>query len=319
MKIMKTIIPFFLFVLISSGIYAQQNALMNHYIFNQTTINPAYVGTKQWTNLNFTTASQWTGLEGAPFTQVLSLEGAISSRNGLGVQIINDKVGAQYQQSIYGSFSHILKLNEKWNLSFGIAAGLSYFTLDGNKLNSAEYDPSVPQQRVNTFKFDPKTGVFLYSDRFYAGFSVNDLLGDLIKNKRTNSIDQARHYYLTAGYVFDLGDQFKWKPSFLIREDLRAQSTMDINNFVLYKETFWLGVTYRFGVNSVFNNELDNTLRMRNAIVFMTEWNINKSLLVGYAYTMSTSALSGFSGHEIEIAYTFPKRADTRMRTPRYF
>ncbi len=316
---MKNIISLFLFVLLSLGIYAQQNSLLNHYIFNHMSINPAYVGTKQWTNLNFTTASQWTGLEGAPLTQVLSLEGPISSRNGLGVQIINDKVGAQYQQSIYGSFSHILKLDEKWKLSFGIAAGASFFTLDGTKLNSSEYDPSVPQQRVNTLRFDPKTGVFLYSNRFYAGFSVNDLLGDLIKNKNINTINQARHYYLTAGYVFDLGDQFKMKPSFLVREDLKAQSTLDINNFILYKETFWLGFTYRFGVNSVFNNELDNTLRMRNAMVFMTEWNVNKSLILGYAYTMSTTALSGFSGHEIEIAYTFPKKADTRMRTPRYF
>lgn len=317
---MKTIIKTTILIMISSFTFAQQNSLLNHYIFNQMTINPAYVGTKQWTNLNFTTASQWTGLEGAPFTQVLSLEGPISQSNGLGVQIINDKIGAQYQQSIYGSFSHILKLNENWKLSMGIAAGISYFTLDGTVLNGGEVDdPSVPKNRVNTVRFDPKTGVFIYSDRFYAGFSVNDLLGDLIQSKDVLITKQARHYYLTSGYVFDIGDNFKLKPSFLIREDLKAQSTMDLNTFMLYKETFWVGLTYRFGVNSVFNNRLDNTLRMRNAMVFMTEWNISKSFIVGYAYTMSTSALSGFSGHEIEIAYTFPKKENTRMRTPRYF
>ncbi len=317
---MKKIIQTFVILLISSVSFAQQNSLMNHYIFNQMTINPAYVGTKQWTNLNFTTASQWTGLDGAPLTAVLSLEGPISQQNGLGVQIINDKIGAQYQQSIYGSFSHILKLSENWKLSMGIAIGASYFTLDGTKLNSSELDPAVPQSSVNTLRFDPKTGIFLYSDRFYAGFSVNDLLGDLIQSKKNVLITkQARHYYLTSGYVFDLGDNFKLKPSFLIRDDLKAQSTLDINNFLLYKETFWVGFTYRFGFSSLFNNQLDNTLRMRNAVVFMTEWNINKSLIVGYAYTMSTTALSGFSGHEIEIAYTFPKKSDTRMRTPRYF
>lgn len=309
-----------LFVMIASVSIAQQNSQLNHYIFNHMTLNPAYVGTKQWTTMNFTTGSQWTGLEGAPFTQVLSLEGPISESNGLGVHIINDKIGAQYQQSLYGSFSHILKLNQKFKLSMGISAGVSYFTLDGTKLNSGEEtDPTIPKNRVSSLRFDPKTGIFLYSKRFYAGFSISDLLGDALQTNDLMTMKQVRHYYLTSGYVFDLGDKFKLKPSFLIREDFKAQTNYDVSTFLLYNDIFWLGLTYRFGSRSFINNELDNSLKMRNAMVFMTEWNINKSLILGYAYTLSTTALQGFSGHEIEISYTFPKKSDTRMRTPRYF
>lgn len=318
---MKTIVYIFAIVLASTVSFAQQNSLLNHYIFNQMTINPAYVGTKQFVNLNFTATSQWTGLEGAPLTQVLSLEGPISGTNGLGVQLINDKIGAQYQQALYASFSHILKLNEKWKLSMGIAAGASYFTLDGTKLtpDDEQYDPALPVNRVNTFRFDPKTGLFLYSDRFFAGFSVSDLLGDITKSNDDILTPQMRHYYISSGYVFDLGPNFKIKPSFLIREDLKAQSSYDVNAFLLYKETFWLGFTYRFGTKSLFNDNLDESLKMRNAVVCMTEWNINRSLVLGYAFTYSTSALNGYFGHEIEIAYTFPKNGVTRMRTPRYF
>lgn len=309
-----------LFVMIASVSVAQQNSQLNHYIFNHMTLNPAYVGTKQWTTMNFTTGSQWTGLEGAPFTQVLSLEGPISESNGLGVHIINDKIGAQYQQSLYGSFSHILKLNKNFKLSMGISAGVSYFTLDGTKLNSGEEaDPTIPKNRVSSLRFDPKTGIFLYSKRFYAGFSISDLLGDALQTNDLMTMEQTRHYYLTSGYVFDLGDKFKLKPSFLIREDFKAQTNYDVSTFLLYNDIFWLGLTYRFGSRSFINNELDNSLKMRNAMVFMTEWNINKSLILGYAYTLSTTALQGFSGHEIEISYTFPKKSDTRMRTPRYF
>lgn len=317
---MKTLIIIITAVMATTVSFAQQNSLMNHYIFNHMTLNPAYVGTKQFTNANFTNAAQWRGLDGAPCTQVLSLEGPISKSNGLGLQLINDKIGAQTQQSIYGSFSHIVRLSEKWRLSMGISAGASYFTLNGGALNSGEeFDPSVPRNKVTTLRFDPKAGLFLYTNRFYAGFSSSDLLDDLLESNGKLITKQTRHFYLTSGYVFDLGPMIKVKPSFLIREDLKAQSNIDLNTFVLFKEIFWVGCTYRFGAPSMFNEELETTLSGKNAVVFLTEWNINRSLILGYSYTRSLTALSGFSGHEIEIAYTFGKRAETKMRTPRFF
>lgn len=317
---MRTLIITLIAVMGTTVSFAQQNSLLNHYIFNHMSLNPAYVGTKQYANANFTTASQWTGLAGTPSTQVLSIEGPLSKSNGLGLQLINDHIGAQSQQSIYGSYSHIVQLSEKWRLSMGIEAGASYFTLDGAVLNSgAEYDPSVPKEKVTTFRFDPKAGLFIYSDRFYGGFSVSDLLDDLLKSNDKLITKQTRHYYITSGYIFDIGSKVKVKPSFLIREDLKSQSTIDLNTFVLFKELFWVGCTYRFGAPSLFNKKLDNTLTGKNAMVFFTEWNINRRLILGYSYTHSLTALSSFSGHEIEISYTFGKKADTKMRTPRYF
>lgn len=317
---MKTLINIIAAVMVTTVSFAQQNSLLNHYIFNHMTLNPAYVGTKQFTNINFTSASQWTGLDGAPCTQVLSVEGPITTSNGLGLQLINDKIGAQRQQSIYGSFSHIVRFNEKWRLSMGLSVGASYFTLDGNMLQSdQEYDPSVPKDKVTTLRFDPKTGVFLYSNRFYAGFSISDLLDDLLQSNDKLITKQTRHFYLTSGYVFDIGPKIKVKPSFLLREDLKSQSNIDINTFVLFKDIFWIGCTYRFGAKSIFNEKLDNTLSGKNAVVFLTEWNINKRFILGYSYTQSLTALSGFSGHEIELAYMFGKKAETRMRTPRFF
>lgn len=317
---MKTLINLIAAVLVTTVSFAQQNSLQNHYIFNHMTLNPAYVGTKQFVNANFTAASQWTGLDGAPCTQVLSVEGPIGKTNGLGLQLINDKIGAQSQQSIYGSFSHIVRLSDKWRLSLGLAIGASYFSLDGTVLNSGEeVDPAVPKEKVTTVRFDPKTGAFLYSDRFYAGFSISDLLDDLLQSNDKLITKQKRHYYLTSGYVFDAGPKIKIKPSFLIRDDLKSQSTIDINTFVLFKEIFWIGCTYRFGTHSLFNEKLDNTLSGKNAVVFLTEWNISKRMILGYSYTKSLTVLSGFSGHEIEIAYTFGKKAETKMRTPRFF
>ncbi len=300
--------------------FAQQNTIFNQYIFSPMTINPAYAGTKQWTNINTTYGAQWVGLEGAPQSLSVSIEGPVLATMGLGLQYINDRIGAQTQQSLYGSYAYILKINQRWNLSMGLAMGISYFSLDGTKLISENNaDPAIPVNSVNSVRFDPKTGLFLYSDRFYLGVSVTDLLGNLIESNDRLAPKQERHYYLTSGYVFDLGKDVKVKPSFLIREDFSALTNIDLNTYFLFKETFWFGVTYRFGASLITSETLDNSLRKRDALVFMTEWNINNSLMIGYAYTHSLTALNGFSGHEVTLNYTPPRRVDARMSTPRYF
>jgi type IX secretion system PorP/SprF family membrane protein len=300
--------------------YAQQNSPFSQYIFSYMTINPAYVGTKQLININATYSTEWTGFKGAPSTETVSAEGGLNKNMGLGINFLNDRIGAQYQQGLFASYSYILKFNEKWRMSLGIAAGLSNFTLDGTKLIiDNPDDPSIPRTKVSSARFDAKAGLFLYSDRFYFGFSSTELFADVLLSKDLAVPKQAHHYYITSGYVFDAGKILKIKPSLLVREDFKALTNIDINCFFLLKERFWLGATVRFGANIFKNPSMDNTLRHRDAMVFMTEWNITRSLRIGYAYTWSLTALKGYSGHEIEVGYTFPKKAETKMRTPRYF
>lgn len=317
---MKKIIIIAVVLLMAISGYAQQNAPFSQYIFNMMLINPAYVGTKQLISINGTYNTQWTGFKGAPSTQTVSAEGPINQNMGIGLHFMNDRIGAQYQQGLFGSYAYIIRFNEKWRMSLGLAAGISNFTLDGSKLIIDNPDDhAIPKTKVSTVKFDSKTGLFLYSDRFYFGFSVTDLFADVWKSKELSVPKQVRHYYLTSGYVFDAGKSLKIKPSLLVREDFNAPTNVDINLFFLIKERFWLGSSVRFGANIFKNPSLDKTLRYRDAMVFMTEWNITRSLRIGYAYTMTLSALKGYSGHEVEVGYTFPKKADTKMKTPRYF
>jgi type IX secretion system PorP/SprF family membrane protein len=317
---MKKIILILFMVVNISMVNAQQNAMQNHYIYNQMYINPAYVGTKQWTTVGLNTTHQWIGLEGAPRTQILGVDGALGKTNGWGVYVLNDAIGAQSQQSIMANFSHHLKINEKWKLSMGLGAGLNNNVLDGTKLlGDVQDDQAIPRNRYNVLKFDSKTGVFAYTDRFYAGISISSLFNSSLTNRNFNSIEENPHYYFTTGYVFDLNESFKLKPSLLIKDDLKAQSNIDINTFLLYKEMIWLGLTYRFGTPSLFNDNLDKSLKRSSAIACFLEWNINRVFNIGYSYTMSTSSLMAFSGHELQLTYIFHKKEETRIISPRYF
>jgi type IX secretion system PorP/SprF family membrane protein len=317
---MKTIIKTLVFLLVGLPAFAQQNAQFNQYIFSELLINPAYAGTKEMINLNGIFSTQWTGFKGAPSTQSISVDGALGDNMGLGLHITNDMIGAQMQQSIFGSYAYKVRLSDKVRLSMGLALGASYMTLDGSKLNPDDQDdPTVPLSSQSALKFDSKAGLFLYSERFYAGFSVSDLLADVIKTDNVLLANQARHYYLTAGYVVDLGKKARFKPSFLWKEDFKSPTTFDINAMFLFIDRFWLGASVRLGA-SIFNtDDLDNTLRNRNALVFMTDVNITDNFRMGYAYTYSMTELKNYGGHEIHLGYYIPTKSTPIMKTPRYF
>ena len=307
-------------ILASTGAVAQQNAQFQQYIFNELVINPAYAGTKELVNMSAICSKQWDGFEGSPCTQTLAIDGAVSEKIGLGFHLINDKIGAQSQQGFFCSYAYKLPVTKKLKLSMGIAVGASYFTLDGNKLlNDESDDGAIPLTTKNKFRFDTKTGLFLFSDRFYAGFSVSDLLSDVFPTEDEFIAKQARHYYLTSGYVFDLSPKFKFKPSFLFKEDFEAPTNIDINSFFLYNEKVWLGATARFGAKIFSAKNLDESLKFRNAYSFMIEYNITERFRAGYSYTHSVTALKEYPGHEIALGFYLPNKVSTKMITPRYF
>jgi type IX secretion system PorP/SprF family membrane protein len=317
---MKKIL-FILAILASTNAIAQQNAQYQQYIFNELVINPAYAGTKEFINLSAIYSNQWAGLEGSPSTQTLALDGALSNRVGLGFHVINDKIGAQSQQAFFLSYAYRIPVTERLNLSLGIAAGASFFTLDGTKMltDDGVVDPAVPVSMEYQTRFDTKTGLFLYSDRFYAGFSVSDLLSNVFSTEDLLIAAQARHYYLTSGYIFDLSPKFKFKPSFLVKEDFESPTNIDISSFFLYNERVWLGATARFGAKIFSADNLDNSLRLRDAYTFMIEYYITERFRAGYAFTQSATALKNYPGHEIALGYYFPNKVVTKMKTPRYF
>ncbi|MBI5539622.1 MAG: type IX secretion system membrane protein PorP/SprF [Bacteroidia bacterium] len=317
---MKTILYTLAMLLIAGYGYTQQNAQYNHYIFNQLVLNPAYAGTKGVVNVNGIYSSQWSGLDGAPINQSISIEGPLFSNMGIGLHITNDQLGAQSQKGVFASYAYKLRLSQIFRLSFGISMGASYFTLNGGMLNEQyQNDPAIPAGTVTTTRFDSKFGVFLYTKKFYSGLSISDLTADVKKSAELLVAGQVKHYYLTAGYVFDLGKDFKYKPSFLIKEDFKAPTNIDLTSFFLFKNSYWLGATFRTGADIFNNKSLDKSLRTRDAIVLMTEVNITNKFRIGYAYTFSLTALKDFPGHEVMLGYYFPQKPQSRMLTPRFF
>jgi type IX secretion system PorP/SprF family membrane protein len=313
-----------LMTMLGLSVKAQQDAQYSQYMFNGIYINPAYAGYKEQLNLHSFYRSQWTGVPGAPKTFSLAVDAIANDGNvGLAFQVASDKLGAQNNLSAYASYAYRIRMNPEGSarLAIGLSAGILQSGINGALLTSNDPESDVPAGTQNTISPDARAGVYYSDDKFYAGFSVDNLIVQYLKKSHFAYVPQTKlHYYLTAGVLLPVNEDVQLKPSFLLKDDLGGPSSFDLNAFLLYKEVVWIGGSYRTRVNLYDKSYLQKTLTYRNAVVAAMEIFPVKGLRVGYAYDFSVGPLQGYSGstHEVSVGFTFFKQ-NVRMATPRVF
>jgi type IX secretion system PorP/SprF family membrane protein len=215
---MKTQLFSFVLVLTSILNYAQQDAQFTQYMYNTITINPAYAGSRGALSIFALHRTQWIGLDGAPVTNAVSMNTPLNESNlGLGVSIVNDKIGPTQENTICTDISYYIPTSEKFKLSFGIKATANLFSLDVNKLNPVDNDPSLHDFN-NKFTPNIGAGIYLHSDKAYLGFSVPNFIETNRYNDNEVAIFKEKiNYYLMSGYVFNISNDIQFKPAGLIK------------------------------------------------------------------------------------------------------
>src|SRR2546428_8613263 len=315
---MKKLLFFSLVLLMFTTVaYAQQDAQFSQYMFNGIYINPAYAGYKEQLNMHTFYRSQWTGgLEGHPETFSFAADAIANNNNvGLAVNILNDKLGAESTLSGYLNYAYRLKVSEVARLAFGLGAGLAQYSLDGSMLNPNQPDdPSIPKTMQSVVVPDLRAGLYYSSDRFYAGFSTDNLISQYMSYTKDPTIlipKKMPHYYLTAGTLIPVSEKILLKPSFMIKEEAKGPTNVDLNAFVLFNERLWLGASYRTSLNFIKKSNLQDDLTQSDAIVALAEVYISDRFRIGYAYDFAFNKLNDFNygTHEISLGYSFiPKK-----------
>ncbi len=291
---------------------SQQDAMFTHYAFNTLAVNPAYAGTRDALTITGLHRSQWVSFPGAPMTQTLTLHTPFVSRNaGLGLSVVNDKIGPSNTMSFYADFSYRIKVTEKSWLSFGLKGGLNVRNIDLEKLKTIEgNDPAFAQNAHSKYLPNFGFGLYYFSHRYYVGVSIPKLLEN---DYRTNEVlgstklgSEKKHYFLIAGAVFNLSENIMLKPTGFLKVTNGAPIEGDITaNFIFYNK-FWLGAMFRTG----------------DALGLLAGFNITDQFSVGYSfdwsYTNTTVKYNGGS-HEIMLRYDFIFKEDKKVRSPRYF
>lgn len=296
-----------LFALLFTGIisYAQQDAQFSQYMYNTININPAYAGSRGALSIFGLHRAQWVGLDGAPVTNAVSINTPINDSNlGLGVSIINDKIGPTHENTISADLSYTIPTSETFKLSFGIKATANLFDLDVTRLNPVDDDPSLHDYN-NKFSPNIGAGIYYHSDKAYIGFSIPNF----IESKRYDDNEVAIfkekiNYYLIAGYVFDLNESVKFKPALLTKIVEGAPLQVDVSGNFMFSNKFMVGIAYRWSA----------------ALSAMVGFQVSDSLYIGYGYDRETTNLKNYNSgsHEIFFRYEIFNNID-KITTPRFF
>ncbi len=308
---MKTSIRIVVLLLLSASSYAQQDAQFTQYMYNTININPAYAGSREAMSIFALHRTQWVGLDGAPVTNAASLNTPINGSNvGLGVSIINDKIGPSDENNISVDFSYTLNTSDTFKLSFGLKATADLLNVDFNKLSQYDKNDYAFQNNIDN-KFSPNVGVglYLHSDKTYFGLSVPNLLEtkhfDRSASKGSSLVSkEVINYYFIAGHVFDLTGDIKFKPSILTKMVYGAPLQVDISGNFMFSDKFVLGVAYRWSA----------------AMSAMVGFQATDSWFIGYGYDLETTKLANYNSgsHELFLRYELFNKYD-KIISPRFF
>ncbi|MDD2822180.1 MAG: type IX secretion system membrane protein PorP/SprF [Flavobacterium sp.] len=285
--------------------FAQQDAQFTQYMYNTININPAYAGSRGALSMFALHRTQWVGLEGAPVTNTVSMNTPLNSSNlGLGISLINDKIGPTHENTISADISYTVPTSETYKLSFGVKATANLFDLDESRLTPAQAgDPSL--QNYNTFSPNIGAGVYLHSDKAYVGLSIpNFIETNRYDDNEVAIFKEKINYYLIAGYVFDFTDSIKFKPAFLSKMTEGAPLQIDVSGNFMINEKFVIGVAYRWSA----------------AMSAMVGFQVSDGMYIGYGYDQETTNLENYNSgsHEIFLRYEIFKN-NGKITTPRFF
>lgn len=299
-------------LLVAASSYAQQDSQFTNYMYNTININPAYAGSRGVLSVFGLHRNQWVGLGGAPVTNTFSINSPINNSNfGIGVSIINDRIGPSDENSISVDVSYFVKTSEKYKLSFGIKGTANLLNVDFTKLNIYNPGDVLAQYNVdNRFSPNVGAGVYFHSDKTYFGFSVPNMLETKHFDKDQTSLSaesvasERMHYYFIAGHVIDLNTSIKFKPALLTKIINGAPLQVDMSANFLINDKFTAGLAYRWDA----------------AFSALAGFQISDSWFIGYGYDMEVTKLANYNSgsHEIFLRYELFKNYD-KVVSPRFF
>jgi type IX secretion system PorP/SprF family membrane protein len=313
---MKTLKRIFIVSVLASGsfiINAQQAPMYTHYMNNTLVANPAYAGSRDALTVTALHRSQWVGFKGAPLTETLTMHTPLRNKHiGLGLSLMNDKIGPSNNTSVFLDYAYIMKLTEKSKLALGMSAGINVYQANlSSLLLDQQLDPSFQTNVNNHITPNFGFGVYYSRERFYAGISAPNLIQNnylMVKVDNTSSFigKEQRHYFFITGAVLNIADNLAFKPTSLIKMTVGAPIQADLTASFIIMKKLLVGVMYRTG----------------DAFGGLVGFDITDVFHIGYSYDWSyglkTSQYNQGS-HELVLRYDIIFQVKKQIHSPRNF
>lgn len=286
----------FLFLcLVTTTIYGQKEPQYTQYMYNIGSFNPAYVGTVATQEVAALYRAQWIDIPGAPRTIRIGANHPFSNETmGLGINIVSDQLGPLSQTYADVSYSYQVKVTDNTKLSFGMDLGGSFLNVDFNKGTFENPGEPLSLERINKFYPTIGAGTFMYGDRWYFGASIPNFLTEGVYNDEVVSIVEDKiQFNFIGGYVFNLSDELRFKPAFMVNSLSGAPLNINLSTNFLISDVVTAGISYR----------------VSNAFSGLVGFQISDSTFLGYSYDYNTNALGEFNqgSHEVILKFYLGK------------
>lgn len=274
MRSIKSILALFVIGISVTTSHAQQVPMYSQYIMNGYLINPSVAGRDGYSTVTLTTREQWIGLEMPPATYAASFQTRLLRNSyiskstavkkkvvrptkggnvGLGGYIFSDHNGIMRRTGFQMMYAYHIPMRQiagyPSTLSFGLAFTGYQFAINTEDLIFDPDDPFLNNYDRSVFIPDFNFGVTFTTARYYAGFSMTNILRGALMFADTTAINRNElgHFFLTGGYKFELAPDWVLEPSAFIKSsDLFSRTFQaDITARVYYRNDYWLGLSYR--------------------------------------------------------------------------
>jgi type IX secretion system PorP/SprF family membrane protein len=298
---MKSKHIFFVLILLSGQLRAQQYPLFTNFVTNAFGFNPAFAGLEKGGEARIVHRSQWTGIKLAPTTSIGSVHARIKTFPfGVGGYVFKDAAGRLNRNGAVGVLTLHQKLGAATGVSFGAAFGMSKTSLNSEFRSTDPNDVLLTQATKGDSKPEMNIGILVRHNNLFFGASVPQFMEKKLQFSNvpdgvSNSL-LIRHYYLSGGYRQNLGKMWV-EPAVMYKVFETAPNQLDAAVRFGTGTPLWLGLAWR----------------NKAAGSAMVGIELKNSLSLAYAYDLTTSNLKkgATSSHEITVAYRFLKPKDT--------
>ncbi|GEM_PF-563858 len=288
---------------------AQKDIVMSHYMHNCFALNTAFAGNREVISAYGSYRKKWMDIEGAPASMLFSMHTPLKNENvALGAELYNQQYGVNKETGFVFSYTYRLMMNDDSKLAFSINGGGAFHNSNWSEVSflgsNVTPDPNFANNESN---FSPIVGfgAAWYSNRFFAGVSIPNFFyyNAYVEGGEYSFELNKASYLATAGYLFQLADNWQLQPSFMARYNSAFDSFIDINATVIYNNSIWVGTAYR----------------TTKDIVAMVGYQITPQLRFSYSLDYTTGDIGSFNNgtHELAIQYDFGYKVKTP--NPKFF
>jgi type IX secretion system PorP/SprF family membrane protein len=293
---------------------AQSDQHYTMFMYNKLLYNPGYTGSGDYVTINTTYRRQWIDIPNTPRLINMSVDGPLGTymrpfrKLAVGFSMSHDRQGVERNNNLRAYCAYRIQL-KKSVISFGLSGGTAFYNAYYRDLRIGQpYDPSFTTTLENVVLPNFGAGAYWRSKEAYCGLSVPNMLQNYYdKDLGRRTAKQIRAYYLSGGYSFTAGEDFRIQPQALVRYAMNGASSLplnaDINLSAIAYNRLLLGLTYRT------DGSIEGIMHIQ----------VSRRFNMGYAYDHMVSALGGYAGgtHEVVLGYDLV-RDNFKFLTPRF-